>query len=122
MRHRRTITLDLRERRLDAYDEGEAALEQVVHQFRVSLGMLKKLIQQRLERDLPFPFPTRAPEEDRQKKNDKQKQNRTQRNAGLEPATPEDIQRSKDEISKLELQELDLQALLSETPPRPADL
>lgn len=47
MRNRRTISLDLRERILDAYDEGKATREQVAQRFRVSLGMAKKLIQQR---------------------------------------------------------------------------
>jgi len=47
MRNRRTISLDLRERILEVYDEGEATREQVAHRFRVSLGMVKKLLQQR---------------------------------------------------------------------------
>lgn len=47
MRNRRTISLDLRERILEAYDEGEATREQVAGRFRVSLGMVKKLLQQR---------------------------------------------------------------------------
>ncbi len=47
MRNRRTISLDLRERILEAYDEGEATRNQVAHHFRVSLGMVKKLLQQR---------------------------------------------------------------------------
>lgn len=47
MRNRRTISLDLRERILDAYDEGQATRDQVARRFRVSLGMVKKLIQQR---------------------------------------------------------------------------
>ena len=47
MRNRRTISLDLRERILEAYDEGEATRNQVAHRFRVSLGMVKKLLQQR---------------------------------------------------------------------------
>jgi transposase len=47
MRNRRTISLDLRERILEAYDEGGASRDQVANRFRVSLGMVKKLIQQR---------------------------------------------------------------------------
>lgn len=44
---RRTISLDLRERILEAYDEGKETRDQVARRFRVSLGMVKKLIQQR---------------------------------------------------------------------------
>ncbi len=47
MRNRRTISLDLRERILEAYDEGGATRDQVANRFRVSLGMVKKLLQQR---------------------------------------------------------------------------
>lgn len=47
MRNRRTISLDLRERILEAYDKGEATRDQVAHRFHVSLGMVKKLLQQR---------------------------------------------------------------------------
>lgn len=47
MRNRRTISLDLRERILAAYDGEEATREDVARRFRVSLGMVKKLIQQR---------------------------------------------------------------------------
>jgi transposase len=47
MHNRRTISLDLRERILGAYDEGKATREQVAGRFRVSLGMVKKLLQQR---------------------------------------------------------------------------
>ena len=47
MRNRRTISLDLRERILEAYDEGDVTRDQVARRFRVSLGMVKKLIQQR---------------------------------------------------------------------------
>jgi transposase len=47
MRNRRTISLDLRERILDAYDDGQVTRDQVARRFRVSLGMVKKLIQQR---------------------------------------------------------------------------
>ena len=47
MHRRRTISLDLRERILGAYDAGEGTREDVARRFRVSLGMVKKLLQQR---------------------------------------------------------------------------
>jgi transposase len=47
MPRRRTLSLDLRERILAAYDAGEGTREEVAWRFRVSLGMVKKLIQQR---------------------------------------------------------------------------
>jgi len=47
MRNRRTISLDLRERILAAYDAGEGTREEVARRFRVSLGMVKKLLAQR---------------------------------------------------------------------------
>jgi transposase len=47
MRNRRTISVDLRERILAAYDEGGDTRLDVARRFRVSLGMVKKLIQQR---------------------------------------------------------------------------
>ena len=43
----RTISLDLRERILHAYDEGEGTRAQVAQRFRVSLGLVKKLLAQR---------------------------------------------------------------------------
>lgn len=43
----RTISLDLRERILAAYDQDEGTREQVASRFRISLGMVKKLLQQR---------------------------------------------------------------------------
>lgn len=43
----RTLSLDLRERILGTYDEGHATREEVARRYRVSLGMVKKLIQQR---------------------------------------------------------------------------
>jgi transposase len=43
----KTLSLDLRERILAAYDEGEGTREAVARRFRVSLGMVKKLLQQR---------------------------------------------------------------------------
>ncbi len=42
-----TLSLDLRQRILKAYDRGDATREQVAQRFDVSLGMVKKLIQQR---------------------------------------------------------------------------
>jgi transposase len=47
MRNRRTISLEFRERILAAYDTEEGSREQIARRFRVSLGMVKKLIQQR---------------------------------------------------------------------------
>lgn len=47
MHRRRTLSLDLRERILAAYDGAEGTREDVARRFRVSLGMVKKLIQQR---------------------------------------------------------------------------
>lgn len=47
MRKRKTLSLDLRERILGAYDEGEGTREHIAKRFRVSLGMVKKLLQQR---------------------------------------------------------------------------
>jgi len=43
----RTFSLDLRERILAAYDADEGTREEVAHRFRVSLAMVKKLLQQR---------------------------------------------------------------------------
>ena len=43
----RTISLDLRERILAAYDHDEGTRDVVACRFRVSLGLVKKLIQQR---------------------------------------------------------------------------
>jgi len=47
MRDGRTISLDLRERILAAYDALEGPREDIARRFRVSLGMVKKLLQQR---------------------------------------------------------------------------
>ena len=44
---KKTISLDLRERILAAYDQVEGPREEVARRFRVSLGMVKKLLQQR---------------------------------------------------------------------------
>src|SRR5512141_2358218 len=43
----RTLSLDLRQRILEAYDHEEGTRAEVAHRFRVSLGMVKKLLQQR---------------------------------------------------------------------------
>ena len=43
----RTISLDLRERIVAAYDADEGTREVVARRFRVSLGLVKKLLQQR---------------------------------------------------------------------------
>jgi transposase len=43
----RTISLDLRERILASYDKGEGTRPQIARRYRVSLGMVKKLLQQR---------------------------------------------------------------------------
>ena len=42
-----TLSLDLRERIVSAYDDGEGTREEIAKRFRVSLGMVKKLLQQR---------------------------------------------------------------------------
>ena len=43
----RTLSLDLRERILASYDHHEGSREAVAARYRVSLGMVKKLLQQR---------------------------------------------------------------------------
>jgi transposase len=43
----KALSIDLRERILTTYDKENATREQVAMRFRVSLGMVKKLIQQR---------------------------------------------------------------------------
>ena len=43
----RTLSLDLRERILTSYDQEESTREQIAARYRVSLGMVKKLLQQR---------------------------------------------------------------------------
>lgn len=43
----RTISLDLRERILTSYDQQEGTREEIAGRYRVSLGMVKKLLQQR---------------------------------------------------------------------------
>ena len=43
----RTLSLDLRERILASYDHEEGTRSEIAHRYRVSLGMVKKLLQQR---------------------------------------------------------------------------
>jgi transposase len=43
----RTISLDLRERILASYDQKEGTRAEIAHRFKVSLGMVKKLLQRR---------------------------------------------------------------------------
>mgnify|MGYP003494572599 CR=1 FL=1 len=47
---RKTISLDLRERILECYDSEDGTRDQAAKRFRVSLGMVKKLLQQRRNR------------------------------------------------------------------------
>lgn len=42
-----TLSMDLRQRLLNAYDRGDVTREDVARRFEVSLGMVKKLLQQR---------------------------------------------------------------------------
>ena len=44
---RKTLSVDLREKIVDCYDEGELTQQEVADRFRVSLGMVKKLLAQR---------------------------------------------------------------------------
>lgn len=43
----RTLSLDLRQRILDSYDKDEGTRDEIARRCRVSLGMVKKLLQQR---------------------------------------------------------------------------
>ena len=43
----RLISLDLRERILGSYDQHDGTREEIAQRYRVSLGMVKKLLQQR---------------------------------------------------------------------------
>ena len=43
----KTLSLDLRERIVASYDGGEGTRQDVAKRYRVSLGMVKKLLQQR---------------------------------------------------------------------------
>ena len=47
MKAKETVSLDLRRRILKVYDQGQSTREEVAARFEVSLGMVKKLIQQR---------------------------------------------------------------------------
>lgn len=42
-----TLSLDLRQRILDSYDAGEGTRQDIAKRYRVSLGMVKKLLSQR---------------------------------------------------------------------------
>lgn len=42
-----TLSLDLRERIVSSYDKGEGTRDEVARRYRVSVGMVKKLLQQR---------------------------------------------------------------------------
>ena len=42
-----TLSVDLRERIVGAYDRGQGTREEIAQRFGVSLGMVKKLLQQR---------------------------------------------------------------------------
>lgn len=42
-----TLSLDLRERIVRSYDKGQGTREEIAQRFSVSLGMVKKLLQQR---------------------------------------------------------------------------
>ena len=44
---RKTLSLDLRQRILASYDQKEGNREEVARRYKVSLGMVKKLLQQR---------------------------------------------------------------------------
>src|ERR1700745_3744211 len=43
----RTISLDLRQRIISSYDQEEGTREDIAKRYRVSLGLVKKLLQQR---------------------------------------------------------------------------
>jgi transposase len=43
----KTLSLDLRERILASYDNSEGTRQEIAKRYRVSLGMVKKLLQQR---------------------------------------------------------------------------
>jgi transposase len=43
----KTLSLDLRERILASYDSREGTRQEIADRYRVSLGMVKKLLQQR---------------------------------------------------------------------------
>jgi len=56
----KTLSLDFRERILAAYDAGDATREMVAIRFRVSVGMVKKLLQQRRRLGVIGPLHHRA--------------------------------------------------------------
>jgi len=43
----KTISLDLRQRIIDSYDQGEGTREDIAKRYRVSLGLVAKLLHQR---------------------------------------------------------------------------
>lgn len=43
----KTLSLDLRQRIINAYDRGDGTRQQIADRYDVSLGMVKKLLQQR---------------------------------------------------------------------------
>jgi transposase len=49
MKDRTTISLDLRQRILASYDQGEGTREEMAKRYRVSVGLVAKLLQQRRE-------------------------------------------------------------------------
>src|SRR5262245_50464874 len=53
----RTLSLDLRERILSSYDRKEGTREEIAHRYRVSLGMMKKLLQPRRRTALECSLP-----------------------------------------------------------------
>jgi transposase len=55
-----TLSLDLRERILAAYDAEQGSREEIGRRFRVSTGMVKKLLQQRRKRGDIRPQPHRS--------------------------------------------------------------
>jgi transposase len=61
----RTISLDLRERILTAYDGDDGTREEVGRRFRVSTGMVKKLLLQRRRKGEMGLDETRSPQTDR---------------------------------------------------------
>jgi transposase len=63
VRGMKTISLDLRERILDSYDHQEGTRLQIARRYRVSEGMVKKLLQQRRKTgDIGPPPPLLGPQ------------------------------------------------------------
>ena len=52
------LSMDLRERILASYDRGEGTRDQIASRYQVSLGMVKKLLQQRRHRGGDISPPT----------------------------------------------------------------